>query len=223
MNHNSVVRRYTLQSSARVNVDEAGITGMVIILREPIGSKHFRIVRNCARFWKCCLELFYGFAEVFCSAVLPTRPPGFVGCEEISRSRAQKCRTSQNQRRVLSPGNLLRSPTPNSVCPLQRESPFRTARWKRLGKEPGASYNALHCGGLRREQYTWFAVGDGVHSRWNLMAGKGSSLYRAGGAMDSQPRADIPATLRGNVYTVGFTHSAPARTFGTRVGRIYTT
>ena len=103
---------------------------MVVILGESIGFDHFRIVRNRARFWERCLELFYGIAEVFCSAVLrviearyadlrrspgASRLLGSIGCEEVSRSDAQKSGTSQKQGCVLPPRSLLRRPIPRSI------------------------------------------------------------------------------------------------------------
>jgi len=135
VNHHGVIRDYAIKHSARVDADrEAGNTGMVIVLGEPIRPKHVWIVRNRARFWECCLELFYGFAEVVCSPILGAfktgctglfRFPGasglleLVGREKVSRSRAQKGRTSQKQHHVLSLGSLSKGPTCCGIRPLQ--------------------------------------------------------------------------------------------------------
>jgi hypothetical protein len=56
---------------------------MVIILREAIRFEDVEIIRNCARLWKCCLKFFYGFAEVFCGAVLWVIE---IGCTDVFRS-----------------------------------------------------------------------------------------------------------------------------------------
>lgn len=152
---------------------------MVIIPGEPIGFKYFRIIRNCSRFGKGCPKLFYGFAEVFCGAVLrvsiateridlcrslaASRIQRFVGCEEVSRSRAQKDGTSKKQGRVLSPRCLLRRPTLRSICSLQREPLCEIARRKTLGQKSDASQSALHRGGLRRSgEHIWLAIEPGT-------------------------------------------------------------
>ena len=96
------MRRRAVRSSARVDVEgDTRLTGRVTTTGEPIMLKEFRMVGNCARFWKRCLELY--FAKVICDAVLgligtgcvdlfhsvgTLKPLGSVGCEEVSRNPA---------------------------------------------------------------------------------------------------------------------------------------